>query len=68
MKFLVDTLPYYGDHCPFSDNCFDSGDRLKCPRHWDKYVVGSDINPHKCEHLIEYGHDKSKITIVEADK
>lgn len=61
MKFIVDTLPYYQDSCPFSfaDNlgqticpCCDTEE--KCPRFWNKYKVCSEDNPCECEMLIEY--------------
>lgn len=64
MKFIVDSLPYYGDDCPFCVPEYDSiryigyVDRVKCPRYWDKYFICSDDNPHECEYLIEY--DKYK--------
>lgn len=60
MKFIVDSLPYYGDECPFSAPKYDSicylchEDRAKCPRYWDKYFICSDDNPHECEYLIEF--------------
>lgn len=56
MKFIVDTLPYYGDECPFSakyDNiCYEN--KIKCPRYWDKEFICSNDNPHECTFLIEY--------------
>ncbi|WP_042258500.1 hypothetical protein [Butyrivibrio proteoclasticus] len=54
MKILVDSLPYYGDWCPFMDNCpqFESD----CPRDWDKYKVCDDEeNPRECCYLKEIG-------------
>lgn len=57
MKFLVDTLPYYGDYCPFSTQsdasacCFASDS--ECPRYWNKEKVCSNENPHECELLRE---------------
>lgn len=55
MKFLVDELPYYGDYCPFAskEKCYASVMTNECPRHWDKYKVCSDENPHECELLKE---------------
>lgn len=56
MKFLVDSLPYYGIYCPLCDICsYDDTD--KCPRNWDKYKVASDENPHECIFLIEQTGD-----------
>lgn len=56
MKFVVDQLPYYEEVCPFWSICWrDANDILKCPRHWDKYKVDSDENPHECNLLIEAG-------------
>lgn len=53
MKFLVDSLPYYGDDCPLFKKCWSRETKEKCPRFWDKYKVCSDENPHECEYLIE---------------
>lgn len=53
MRFIVDELPYYGDHCPLCSMCEDSVSDERCPRYWSKYKVCSDDNPHKCELLIE---------------
>ena len=56
MKFLVDSLPYYGDFCPFANNQQCNTDQFnieKCPRSWDKYFICSDDNPRECEHLKE---------------
>lgn len=53
MKFLVDSLPYYEDHCPFFEMCWADKKVGKCPRFWDKYKVCSDENPHECRLLIE---------------
>lgn len=50
MKFIVDSLPYYGDNCPFYAKC----GQIDCPKRWDNKYIYSDLNPHKCEHLIEY--------------
>ena len=59
MKFIVDSLPYYMEECPFKGGlCIDDGD---CPSTWDKYKVCSDENPHECYLLIE----KRKIDIQE---
>lgn len=53
MKFLVDSLPYYEEYCPFCEICLLYENLVKCPRHWDKYEVTSDNNPHECNLLIE---------------
>lgn len=53
MQFIVDELPYYGDHCPLYSMCEDSVSEERCPRYWSKYKVCSDDNPHKCKLLIE---------------
>ena len=57
MKFLVDSLPYYGEDCPMMMNnlcnlCMFEIYRL-CPREWDKEFVCSDDNPHECPCLKE---------------
>lgn len=56
MKFIVDTLPYYGDECPFSATydsiCYEN--KIKCPRYWDKEFICSNDNPHECKFLIEF--------------
>lgn len=52
MRFLVDSLPYYHEYCPFMDDCIDNG-RVDCPRCWDKEFVCSDENPHCCRWLRE---------------
>lgn len=60
MKFIVDSLPYYGDECPFCVPRYDSmcyishNNRVKCPRYWDKDFICSDDNPHECNYLIEF--------------
>lgn len=60
MKFIVDSLPYYMQRCPFSapesDSmcCFCYEGRAKCPRYWDRHFICSDDNPHECEYLIEF--------------
>ena len=57
MKFIVDSLPYYGDECPFSAFVYDSicyDNKTKCPRYWDKEFICSNDNPHECEFLIEF--------------
>ena len=55
MKFIVDSLPYYGEPCPHSwtlgGNCYSSDEY--CPRKWSKEKVCSDENPHECEWLKE---------------
>ena len=54
MKFLVDSLPYYGEYCPFQDVCnTNKFDYKNCPRSWDKYFVCSEKNPYECEFLKE---------------
>ena len=56
MKFIVDSLPYYGESCPFQDSCYQA-ECLDCPAGWDKYKVYGEYgqeNPRQCEHLIEY--------------
>lgn len=50
MKFVVDSLPYYYDDCPFSSMCHT----VNCPRQWDKYTVTDATNPRECEYLIEW--------------
>ena len=49
MKFIVDELPYYEEFCPLYTICWHHD----CPRHWDKYKVCSDNNPHECLFLVE---------------
>lgn len=51
MKFIVDSLPYYGDICPFEN--LKICNQSDCPRNWSKYYVCSDKNPHECELLKE---------------
>ena len=58
MKFIVDELPYYEEICPFWVMCPHNADDV-CPRHWDKYKVTSDENPHECQFLIEQDIAKS---------
>lgn len=58
MKFLVDSLPYYGDNCPLFEKCWSREAKEKCPRFWDKCKVCSDENPHECECLIEQKREK----------
>lgn len=53
MKFLVGSLPYYEDYCPFLERCWAEKKTEKCPRYWDKYKVCSNENPHECKYLIE---------------
>lgn len=53
MRFIVDELPYYGEHCPLYLMCEDSENNEQCPRYWSKYKVCSDDNPHKCKLLDE---------------
>lgn len=47
MKFLVDSLPYYQEYCPFESVCSDTGTE-HCLRCWDKEYVCSDENVHCC--------------------
>lgn len=49
MKFIVDSLPYYGEDCPFALEC--EGEH--CPRYWEKCEVTSIYNPQECEMLRE---------------
>lgn len=69
MKFLVDTLPYYGENCPFSKHfdapvhCYSSV--VSCPRYWDKYKICSDENPHECELLREVDMDALKQILID---
>ena len=56
MKFFVDELPYYNEHCYFSDICCKAFSK-DCPKIWDKYKVCSSKNPHKCELLKELGNN-----------
>lgn len=56
MKFLVDSLPYYGEFCPFKKLCYERAvvqGHNDCPRYWSKDKVCSDENPGKCEFLVE---------------
>ena len=54
MKFLVDSLPYYGEDCLMMLNglCTIESSQL-CPRYWDKEFVCSDENPNECPWLKE---------------
>lgn len=55
MKFVVDSLPYYGYSCSFAVfECPYSCDKIKCPRYWDKEFICSNDNPHECKYLIEF--------------
>ena len=53
MKFLVDSLPYYGEDCPMMLNNLCNESYGLCPREWDKEFVCSDENPHECLWLKE---------------
>nr|DAL32308.1 MAG TPA_asm: hypothetical protein [Caudoviricetes sp.] len=53
MKFIVDSLPYYEEICPFWTRCGDNASDDKCPRYWDKHRVTSDENPHECKLFVE---------------
>lgn len=56
MKFLVDSLPYYGESCPFEERCYEGAlvqGHSNCPRYWSKDKICSDENPGKCEFLVE---------------
>lgn len=59
MKFLVDSLPYYGGACPFLSNnlCIDFV-YGECPIFWGEDKVCSDGNPHECEWLKEITHNE----------
>lgn len=52
MKFIVDSLPYYGNDCPFMNQCYAAQNEFMCPRYWDKYKV-TDDNSHECVYLKE---------------
>lgn len=65
MKFIVDTLPYYGDECPFDISEYDNVCRMaKCPKYWDKEFICSKNNPRECEYLIEFDKymEKGKVS------
>lgn len=51
-KILVDSLPYYGDACPFQNVCCDY-ETDECPIFWDKYKVCSEENTCECRFLKE---------------
>lgn len=55
MKFIVDSLPYYGGTCPFCSYC----DTIEedCPRKWSKEKVCSPDNPRECCYLREIRED-----------
>ena len=36
MKFLVDSMPYYEEYCPFHELCVACKALGECPRFWDK--------------------------------
>lgn len=55
MKFLVDKLPFYGEYCPFYENCLNN-DTSNCPRCWDKYDI--EDREHECCWLKEYKDDR----------
>lgn len=50
MKFIVDSLPYYGEECVLAEKC-EKAYSVDCPREWDKEYVCSRRNPHECELL-----------------
>lgn len=52
MKFIVDSLPYYGDDCPYGSICYEN--KTNCPRYWNKEFICSNDNPHECKFLIEF--------------
>lgn len=57
MKIIVDSLPYYGDECPFEDTCPYRLNETACPRYWDKYKVCNECdehNPRECFFLMEH--------------
>jgi hypothetical protein len=53
VKFIVDSLPYYGEECPFEqlELCYAAGTK-DCPRTWDKYKVSSKDTT-ECMYLLE---------------
>lgn len=55
MKTIVDSLPYYGEFCPYakSDFCTDKSSLNFCPRFWSKHFIASENNPHQCSYLID---------------
>ena len=56
MKFLVDSLPYYGEFCPFEEKCYERfrvQEHNDCPRYWSKDEVCSDEKPSECIFLVE---------------
>lgn len=61
MKFLVDSLPYYHEDCPFDPevgSVCQAADTKDCPRYWSKYKVCSEDNPHECEMLKEVSENE----------
>lgn len=56
-KILVDSLPYYGDTCPFQNVCCDY-ETDECPIFWNKYKVCSEENTGECCFLKELKEDK----------
>ena len=52
MKFIVDSLPYYGEDRPFELECVG----MHCHRYWDKYEVTSIFNLQECDMLREMRH------------
>lgn len=52
-KFIVDELPYYGDDCALLIAGICHPNEHDCPRHWNKYKVSSEDNPHECLWLKE---------------
>lgn len=59
MKFLVDSLPYYGEFCPFIEKCYKMSlirGPIDCPRYWSPDKVCSDKNLGECELLAEVAH------------
>lgn len=53
MKFLVDSLPYYNEFCPFWDAGYCNSTDENCPKTWNKEKVCSESNPHECGWLRE---------------
>ena len=50
MKFLVDSLPIFGEQCLLYDKCVDC-DTSDCPMTWSKYDI--EDKPHECCYLKE---------------
>lgn len=59
-KFIVDELPYYGDDCIFFATGMCYPGKGDCPRHWSKYKICSEDNPHECLWLKEKERGKNE--------